>query len=37
MLGSDWLAVHESLIEDIQSLKDKVAKLEAELRQLTEP
>ena len=36
MLGSDGLAVRESLIEDIQSLKDKVAKLSDEISQLTE-
>ena len=35
MLGSDGLAVRESLIEDITSLKDKVAKLERELAELT--
>lgn len=36
MLGSNGLAVRESLIEDIQSLKEKVAKLERELQELTE-
>ena len=36
MLGSDGLAIRESLIEDIHSLQDKVAKLENELKQLTE-
>lgn len=35
MLGSDGLAVRESLIEDITSLKEKVAKLENELSELT--
>ncbi len=35
MLGSNGLAIRESLIEDINSLKEKVAKLEAELRDLT--
>lgn len=35
MLGSDGLAIRESLIEDISSLKDKLAKLEAELNELT--
>ena len=35
MLGSDGLAVRESLIEDINSLKQKVAKLESELNELT--
>lgn len=35
MLGSNGLAIRESLIEDINSLKDKVAKLETELRELT--
>ena len=35
MLGSDGLAVRESLIEDITSLKEKVAKLERELAELT--
>ena len=33
MLGSDILAIHESLIEDIQSLK--VPKLSDQLKQLT--
>ena len=36
MLGSDGLAVRESLIEDIHSLKQKVAQLENELKQLTD-
>ena len=36
MLGSDGLAIRESLIEDIHSLQDKVAKLEGEIRQLNE-
>ena len=36
MLGSDGLAIRESLIEDIQSLKDKVAKLSDEISRLTE-
>lgn len=35
MLGSNGLAIRESLIEDINSLKEKVAKLETELRELT--
>ena len=35
MLGSDGLAIRESLIEDINSLKQKVAKLESELNELT--
>ena len=35
MLGSDGLAIRESLIEDIQSLKKKVAQLSDELKQLT--
>ena len=35
MLGSDGLAIRESLIEDITSLKQKVAKLESELAELT--
>ena len=35
MLGSDGLAVRESLIEDINSLKEKVQKLERELAELT--
>lgn len=35
MLGSDGLAVRESLIEDINSLKDQVAKLKEELAELT--
>ncbi len=35
MLGSDGLAVRESLIDDITSLKQKVAKLEGELAELT--
>ena len=34
MLGSDGLAIRESLIEDISSLKDKIAKLESELNKL---
>ena len=37
MLGSDGLAVRESLIEDIESLKQKIAKLEDELNELTQP
>ena len=37
MLGSDGLAVRESLIEDIESLKEKIAKLEDELNELTQP
>ena len=36
MLGSDGLAIRESLIEDIHSLKQKVAQLENELKQLTD-
>ena len=36
MLGSDGLAVRESLIEDIESLKEKIAKLEDELNELTD-
>ena len=36
MLGSDGLAIRESLIEDIHSLQQKVAQLENELKQLTE-
>ena len=35
MLGSNGLAVRESLIEDINSLKEKVQKLEDELNELT--
>ena len=35
MLGSDGLAVRESLIEDIESLKQKIAKLEGELNELS--
>ncbi len=35
ILGSDGLAIRESLIEDINSLKQKVAKLESELNELT--
>lgn len=35
MLGSNGLAVRESLIEDIKSLKEKVEKLENELAELT--
>ena len=35
MLGSDGLAIRESLIEDINSLKEKVAKLEEELSELS--
>lgn len=35
MLGSDGLAVRESLIEDINSLKEQVAKLKEELKELT--
>ncbi len=35
MLGSDGLAIRESLIEDINSLKQKVSKLENELAELT--
>lgn len=34
MLGSDGLAVRESLIEDIKSLKEKVRTLENELEEL---
>ncbi|WP_289705146.1 hypothetical protein [Bacteroides acidifaciens] len=34
MLGSNGLAVRESLIEDINSLKEKVKKLENELNEL---
>ena len=37
MLGSDGLAVRESLIEDIESLKEKITKLEDELNELTQP
>ena len=36
MIGSDSLAIHESLIEDIQSLKQKVAQYSDELKQLTD-
>ena len=36
MLGSDGLAIRESIIEDIHSLKQKVAQLEDELKQLTD-
>ena len=36
MLGSDGLAIRESLIEDINSLKEKVKKLESRLAELTE-
>ena len=36
MLGSNGLAIRESLIEDIQSLKSKVNQLSNELKQLTE-
>lgn len=36
MLGSNGLAVRESLIEDIHSLKQKVVQLENELKQLTD-
>ena len=36
MLGSNGLAIRESLIEDIHSLKQKVAQLENELKQLTD-
>lgn len=36
MLGSNGLAVRESLIQDINSLKDQVARLETELRELTD-
>ena len=35
MLGSDGLAVRESLIEDINSLKNKVHQLENELNELS--
>ena len=35
MLGSDGLAVRESLIEDINSLKQKVKQLEKELNELS--
>lgn len=35
MLGSNGLAVRESLIEDIESLKEKVHKLEKEFDRLT--
>lgn len=35
MLGSDGLAIRESLIEDIESLKEKIVKLENELNELT--
>lgn len=35
MLGSNGLAVRESLIEDIESLKEKVHKLEKEFDILT--
>lgn len=34
MLGSNGLAIRESLIEDINSLKEKVKKLEDELNEL---
>ena len=36
MLGSDGLAVRESLIQDISSLKEQVARLERELKELTD-
>lgn len=36
MLGSDGLAVRESLIQDINSLKDQIARLERELKDLTD-
>ena len=36
MLGSDGLAIRESLIEDINSLKEKVKKLESRLAELSE-
>ena len=36
MLGSNGLAIRESLIQDINSLKDQVARLETELRELTD-
>ena len=35
MLGSDGLAIRESLIEDIQSLKNKLSQLENELNELS--
>lgn len=35
MLGSDGLAVRESLIDDIKSLKEKVKSLEEELEELS--
>lgn len=35
MMGSDGLAIRESLIEDIKSLKNKVAQLSDELSRLT--
>ena len=35
MLGSDGLAIRESLIEDIQSLKAKLKQLEDHLNELT--
>ncbi len=35
LLGSNGLAIRESLIEDINSLKQKVSKLENELNELT--
>ncbi|KAK8886229.1 hypothetical protein M9Y10_041695 [Tritrichomonas musculus] len=35
MLNSNGLAIRESLIEDINSLKEKCAKLENELKELT--
>lgn len=36
MLGSNGLAIRESLIQDISSLKDQIARLESELKELTE-
>ena len=36
MLKSDGLAIRESLIEDINSLKEKVKKLESRLAELSE-
>ena len=35
IMGSDGLAIRESLIEDVNSLKRKVAQLERELNELT--
>ena len=36
MLSCNGLAIRESLIQDIKSLKDQVARLESELKELTD-